>query len=81
MTPADFILNGIYKIVPGERSYERKSYYVEVIEIGNDFIVTNIPDKHSLIIQGPNWEYQTNRMTYIGKNRDFLFNQEFKLAG
>lgn len=81
MNANDFILGGIYKMKVGSRSHVKVPYYVEVVDIGGDYITTNIPKHHSLTIsrKNGNWEYQTERMQYVGnsdKHRALLFNQE-----
>lgn len=75
-----FKVGGIYRMHPANRSHVRTPYYVEVIEIGNDFIITNIPGKHSLrIVKGSNWDYHIPRMEFIGTQEThghLLLNQE-----
>ena len=54
----DFKVGQIYKMSLASRSHAIKHYYVEIIEVGEDFIVTNIPKMHSLkIFKGNNWDY------------------------
>lgn len=88
--PNDFILHGIYKMNPGTRSHVKVPYYVEVIEIGSNFIKTNIPKEHSLVITQDNrrwyanWDYHIGRFEYVGNsadNRKLLFNQKGLVPG
>ncbi len=67
----------------GKRSHVTEPYYVEIKEVGKDYIITNIPEEHSLKISEEvgNWEYQTSRMTLVGTGNSFknyLFNQSLK---
>ncbi len=77
-----FVLNGIYKMSPASRSHCLHCYYVEIIEIAKDYIVTNIPGMHSLkITKNENWDYQIPRMKYIGTGHEhahLLKNQNIK---
>lgn len=81
MKPTDFKVGEIYKMKVASRSHVKKPYYVQIIEVGDDFIKTNIPNKHSLkICKGNgNWEYQTERMEKVGTIKthlNLLFNQD-----
>ena len=80
---ADFQVGQIYKMYVAERSHVSVPYHVEIIEVGEDFIVTNIPDYHSAKIEQnskwENWSYHIPRMEYIGEKKDFghlLLNQK-----
>lgn len=58
----------IYKMNVSTRSHVKAPYYVEIIETTSNFIVTNIPNMHSLKIEkGINWDYHIPRMEYIGE--------------
>lgn len=52
----------------GKRSHVKKPYYVEVIEVGSWYIVTNIPNYYSVkIYYGNNWDYHIGRFEEIGR--------------
>lgn len=57
-----------------------KPYYVLIKTVAKDFIVTTIPEEHTLEIKvGENWDYHIARMTIVGpieKYRHLLYNQE-----
>ncbi len=83
MNPSDFSCGEIYKMNVASRSHVCAPYYVEIIEIGKDFIVTNIPSQHSLKIskQDGNWDYRIPRMEYVSKKNThghLLLNQNIK---
>lgn len=76
--PSDFMAGHLYEMSSGYHTI--RPYYVQVIEIGEDYIITDIPDHHSLKIKiGENWDYHIERFTYIGKlnnsNHHLLMNQ------
>lgn len=80
MKAGDFKVGQIYKMSPTHRSKVKKSYYIEIIDVGLDYIITNIPLRSSLKIchENGNWIYQTERMSYIGDKESFghlLYNQ------
>lgn len=77
--PSDFKIGHLYQMSPGYHT--RKPYYVQVIEIGEDYIVTDIPERHSTKIKmGENWDYHIRRFTHIDKldcfNSHLLLNQD-----
>ena len=57
----------------------KKAYYAEVIEVGDQYFITSIPDYHTLKISlDNNWEYHSKRMEYMGiksQNDFLLYNQ------
>ena len=62
-----FKVGQIYKMNPASRSQVKQPYYVEIIEVGEDYIITNIPERHSLKISyGNNWDYHYPRFEYVG---------------
>lgn len=62
-----FKVGQIYKMHVAHASHVLNPYYVEIVEVGPDYIVTNIPDKHSLrITKHSNWDYHIPRMVYMG---------------
>lgn len=73
MKVKDFRVGQIYKMSPTTISHVKKPYYVEVIEVGSDFIITNIPGGNStkISILNGNWQYQTDRMSFIGDKESF----------
>lgn len=78
--PKDFKVGHVYKMAVAERSYVAEPYYVIVLEIGKDFVITEVPKEHRLkIVKGNNWKYHIGRFTYIGndqKSMDLLYNQK-----
>ncbi len=74
--PSDFHIGEIYKMNVASRSHVKKPYYVVIINIGNDFIKTYIPERHALEIRYPSfeWNYHINRMQLIG-----TFENDWKL--
>jgi len=46
--------------------YTKSPYYIEVLEVTPDKIVTNIPGEHKLEMKGSTLEHHLKRMTYIG---------------
>ena len=77
-----FLVNHIYKINPTNQSHVKTHYYVEIIETGYGYIITNIHEYHSLVIDktitNENWSYHIPRMEYVGSYKDYkhlLFNQ------
>lgn len=78
-TPKNFSVGEVYEMFPASRSHVTTSYYIEIIEVGSDYIITSIPEYHSLKISySNNWDYQIPRMKYIGTGIEFrhlLFNQ------
>ena len=75
----DFKEGQIYKMKVASRSHVIEPYYVEIIEVGKDFITTNIPDAHSLKIDEKNWDYHIPRMEFIGDKKEFghlIYNQK-----
>lgn len=63
----------------GSRSHVKVPYFVEIVDVGDDYITTSIPGKHELKIDKGNWDYQTSRMTYVGTKEQYgqlLYNQE-----
>lgn len=78
---AKFKVGQIYKMAVAHASHVKSPYYVEIIEVGPDYIVTNIPGEHSLKIQeGQNWDYHIPRMTLMGMKGKFehlIINQVF----
>lgn len=80
----DFIVTDIWRMLPTDRSHVSQPYYVEIIQVSEGGIVTNIPGKHKLFItkfgDSPNWDYHIKRMEYVGTSKDFghlLSNQSF----
>lgn len=80
-----FKVGQIYKMNPTKHSHVNKPYFVEVIEVGTDYIVTNIPFEHTLKItkEGvlPNWDYHISRMEYAGEkgtHYHLLLNQKLR---
>lgn len=71
----------IIKMDPASRSHAKSFYYVEILTVGEDKIVTNIPGEHSLeITKDNNWDYHLPRMKYIGDKEQYgylLLNQKF----
>lgn len=70
----------IYKMNPASRSHVDKPYYIEILKTGFNFIITNIPEYHSLKIEYPSfkWDYHIPRMEYIGDDseaRKLIYNQ------
>ncbi len=62
-----FKVGQIYLMAVGPRSHVKSPYYVEIIEVGKDYIVTNIPGEHALEIEkNNNWDYHIPRMEYVG---------------
>lgn len=65
----------IFKMNVAARSHVNHPYYVEIIEVGENYIVTNIPGEHSLKITkegtNPNWSYHIPRMVYVGDKKDY----------
>jgi hypothetical protein len=45
-----FTVGQIFKMAVASRSHVTKPYYVEIIEVGENYIVTNIPGQHSFKI-------------------------------
>lgn len=72
MKPNDFKVGQIIKMAPGW--YTENEYYIEVVFVAENFIVTNIP-KHSAHVFDyrdlGTWEVQTKRMTIMGDKSDF----------
>lgn len=78
--PYNFKKGEVYKMDVAERSSVKHPYYVIIKDVGIDFIVTDIPGKHSLkITKGNNWDYHTPRMTFIGSDKlskELIYNQK-----
>lgn len=77
-TPLPFEVGDIYKMTVASRSHVKEPYFVEIIEVGEGYIVTNIPGHHSLKISKSNtggtvnnWDYHIPRMIYVGKKADY----------
>lgn len=80
---ADFCKGQIWKMLPTDRSHVTKPYYVEILEVSDGRIVTNIPGEHSLEItkhgKNPNWDYHIKRMVFEGSREEYgklIFNQQ-----
>lgn len=78
--PKDFILGATYKMNIGTRSHNKKPYFVRLIGILENGIITEIPGNgHWLrIIKGENWDYHINRLQLIGSDEDarkLVYNQ------
>ena len=57
-----FKVGQIWEMIPWERSHVKKPYPVEIVEIGDDYIVTSIPKGHELKISfDNNWDYHFPR--------------------
>lgn len=67
-TPADFKRGQVYQMAVASRSHVTVPYYVIVMNTGEDFIETGIPDHHNCMIKypSPEWNYHIPRMKYIG---------------
>ncbi len=78
----EFIVGEVYKMNVASRSHVTKPYYVIIEEVGKNYIITNIPNEHSLIIsKDTNWDYQVPRMDYVGcdeESKKLLYNQDLK---
>lgn len=76
--PSDFKTGYVYKMSKGY--HIKHPYYVEVIEIGKDFIITSIPELRTLKIkEGENWDYHVDRFQLIGNKKEhgkLLYNQK-----
>lgn len=72
--PSDFKINEVYKMDAGYHT--KKPYYILIEDIGEDFIQTTIPDKHSFKIMQSSyeWKYHIPRMMYMGT----IHNDELK---
>ena len=75
---SDFKPGLIIQMAPGYHT--KNPYYVEVIMVEENYIVTHIPDRHQLKIykDSPEWSYHIRRMTIIGDKANFkhlLYNQ------
>ena len=58
----------IYKMNVAARSHVKNPYFVEILKVKENFIITNIPGHHSLKIEkGCNWDYHIPRMQYVGE--------------
>ena len=75
-----FKIGQIYKMNVASRSHTKHPYYVEIVDVGKDYIETSIPGYHSLkIARDSNWDYHIPRMQYIGNNHDatqLIYNQK-----
>lgn len=77
--PHDFKKGEVYKMNVASRSHVKSPYYVIIKKVGKDFIVTDIPGHHSLIINEDNWDYHIPRMKLIGSNpfnKLLIYNQK-----
>ena len=61
-----FKVGQIYKMEPGY--YTKNPYYIEIVHVDKESIVTYIPGHHSLHMKefSGTWNYQTKRMTLVG---------------
>lgn len=71
----------VVKMSPGYHT--NNPYYVEITDIGEDFIETSIPNEHKLLIRKGTveWDYHIKRMTIVGtvlSHGHLLINQELK---
>lgn len=65
--PKDFKIGEVYKMKVGSHSHVKHPYFVEIIDVDEKSITTNIPGEHSLNIElGKNWEYHIPRMEFVG---------------
>ncbi len=75
-------VGAIVRMSVAKRSHVVKPYYVEILKVSSDEIITNIPGEHKLSIskKNGNWEYQLSRMTIIGdkiKHGYLILNQKY----
>lgn len=78
LSHSDFAPGLIIKMNPG--CYTKHPYYVEVITVEQDYIITNIPSHHQckIRVNSYEWDYHIPRMTIIGNKSEFghlLYNQ------
>lgn len=65
-------VGAIVRMGLASRSHVSSFYFVEILEVNDDKIVTNIPGKHSLVIsKDNNWDYHIPRMKYIGHKAQY----------
>lgn len=80
LSPYSFKVGEIYKMSVASRSHVKSPYYVEITEVGNDYIKTNIPGNHSTKIKiGENWDYHILRMRFVGSDslsKKLIYNQK-----
>lgn len=79
-TPSDFKKGEVYKMAVASDSHVKSPYYVVINDVGKNFIVTDIPYKHTVKIKYPSyeWDYHIPRMTLAGnweEDRKLLYNQ------
>ena len=69
--PSDFKVGDVYKMSVASRSHVKSPYYVIIKSVTEDYIETDIPGEHSLIIKfgAPEWSYHIPRMTRIGNDQ------------
>lgn len=64
---------------PTEWSHEVSPYYVVVVEKGEDYFITAIPEKHELIVRDSNFNYHLDRCKIVGNLKthgSLLYNQK-----
>ena len=82
LKPSDFKEGEIWQFGVASRSHVKKPYYVIIKSVGNDFIETSVPGRHSLKIAlgSPEWKYHIPRMKFVSDYSEdksvLLYNQQ-----
>lgn len=80
-TPDDFKVGEVYQMSVAQYSYVKHPYYVIIKEVGSNWIETEIPGEHSLVIKQHSfeWNFHIPRMKLIGsddESRKLIYNQK-----
>lgn len=80
-TPNDFNVGEVYQMAVAKHSHVKSPYYIIIKEVGSYWIVTDIPNEHSLKItqKSYEWNYHIPRMKLIGtdeKSKSLIYGQQ-----